>query len=224
MDFSTTEAADDLGGLARTITESVCTPERQRELDGLDERFDRDLWAKLDRRRHPVHRGAGVIGRRRFRGARAGGGAGRAGPAAGRGALPGVGRARRGRAGEVRLRGAAAGVGGARRQRREDRRRRARRRHGRGSRCRPRPIGDGYRLDRRPATQVVLRTGGRRVPGARRNRFGHQGFRGRQGRRRRDGRPRWTPPATAVSAHLELQGVELGADRVVGGDDVVSPG
>ena len=47
MDFSTTEAADDLGGLARTITESVCTPERQRELDGLDERFDRDLWAKL---------------------------------------------------------------------------------------------------------------------------------------------------------------------------------
>ena len=47
MDFTTTEAADDLGGLARTITESVCTPERQRELDGLDERFDRDLWAKL---------------------------------------------------------------------------------------------------------------------------------------------------------------------------------
>jgi 3-oxocholest-4-en-26-oyl-CoA dehydrogenase beta subunit len=47
MDFSTTEAANDLGGLARTITESVCTPERQRELDGLDERFDSDLWAKL---------------------------------------------------------------------------------------------------------------------------------------------------------------------------------
>jgi 3-oxocholest-4-en-26-oyl-CoA dehydrogenase beta subunit len=47
MDFSTTEAADDLGGLARTITESVCTPERHRELDGLDERFDANLWAKL---------------------------------------------------------------------------------------------------------------------------------------------------------------------------------
>jgi 3-oxocholest-4-en-26-oyl-CoA dehydrogenase beta subunit len=47
MDFTTTEAADDLGGLARTITESVCTPERQRELDGLDERFDATLWGKL---------------------------------------------------------------------------------------------------------------------------------------------------------------------------------
>jgi len=47
MDFKTTEASDDLGGLVRTITESVCTPERQRELDGLDERFDRDLWSKL---------------------------------------------------------------------------------------------------------------------------------------------------------------------------------
>jgi 3-oxocholest-4-en-26-oyl-CoA dehydrogenase beta subunit len=47
MDFSTTEAADDLGGLARTITESVCTPEHQRALDKLDERFDRELWSKL---------------------------------------------------------------------------------------------------------------------------------------------------------------------------------
>jgi alkylation response protein AidB-like acyl-CoA dehydrogenase len=47
MDFTTTEAADDLGGLVRTITESVCTPERQKELDTLDERFDRDLWRKL---------------------------------------------------------------------------------------------------------------------------------------------------------------------------------
>ncbi|KUI37569.1 acyl-CoA dehydrogenase [Mycobacterium sp. IS-1496] len=47
MDFSTTEAADDLGGLVRTITESVCTPEHQRELDGLEQRFDRDLWRKL---------------------------------------------------------------------------------------------------------------------------------------------------------------------------------
>lgn len=47
MDFSRPEAADDLGGLVRTITESVCTPEHQRELDGLEQRFDRDLWRKL---------------------------------------------------------------------------------------------------------------------------------------------------------------------------------
>lgn len=47
MDFKTTEAADDLGGLVRTITESVCTPEHQRELDGLEQRFDKDLWRKL---------------------------------------------------------------------------------------------------------------------------------------------------------------------------------
>lgn len=47
MDFKTTEASEDLGGLARTITESVSTPERQRELDGLDERFDTTLWSKL---------------------------------------------------------------------------------------------------------------------------------------------------------------------------------
>jgi 3-oxocholest-4-en-26-oyl-CoA dehydrogenase beta subunit len=47
MDFSSTEAATDLGGLVRTITESVCTPEHQRELDGLDQRLDRELWDKL---------------------------------------------------------------------------------------------------------------------------------------------------------------------------------
>ena len=51
MDFSTTEASDDLGGLVRTITESVCTPEHQRELDGLGPqqggRFDDTLWRKL---------------------------------------------------------------------------------------------------------------------------------------------------------------------------------
>lgn len=47
MDFTTTEAADDLGGLVRTITESICTPEHQRDLDGLEQRFDRDLWRKL---------------------------------------------------------------------------------------------------------------------------------------------------------------------------------
>jgi alkylation response protein AidB-like acyl-CoA dehydrogenase len=47
MDFSTTEAAQDLGGLAGTIVDAVCTPEHQRELDGLEQRFDRDLWRKL---------------------------------------------------------------------------------------------------------------------------------------------------------------------------------
>lgn len=47
MDFSTTEAAQDLGGLVDTIVDSVCTPEHQRELDKLDQRFDRDLWRKL---------------------------------------------------------------------------------------------------------------------------------------------------------------------------------
>ncbi|MHA7650321.1 acyl-CoA dehydrogenase family protein [Mycobacterium sp. ML4] len=47
MDFSTTEAAQDLGGLVDTIVDSVCTPAHQRELDKLDQRVDRDLWRKL---------------------------------------------------------------------------------------------------------------------------------------------------------------------------------
>ncbi|KUI18648.1 acyl-CoA dehydrogenase [Mycobacterium sp. GA-1285] len=47
MDFKTTEASEDLGGLVRTIVDSVVTPERQRELDGLEQRFDRALWGKL---------------------------------------------------------------------------------------------------------------------------------------------------------------------------------
>ena len=47
MDFTTTEAAQDLGGLVDTIVGSVCTPEHQRELDALDQRFDRKLWSKL---------------------------------------------------------------------------------------------------------------------------------------------------------------------------------
>ncbi|WP_460359225.1 acyl-CoA dehydrogenase family protein [Mycobacterium sp. ZZG] len=51
MDFKTTEASDDLGGLVRTITESVVTPEHQRALDALTPdaggRFDRELWGKL---------------------------------------------------------------------------------------------------------------------------------------------------------------------------------
>jgi 3-oxocholest-4-en-26-oyl-CoA dehydrogenase beta subunit len=47
MDFSTTEAAQDLGDLVGTIVDAVCTPEHQRQLDGLDQRIDRDLWGKL---------------------------------------------------------------------------------------------------------------------------------------------------------------------------------
>ena len=47
MDFTTTEAAHDLGGLVDTIVDAVCTPEHQRELDGLEQRFDRELWGKL---------------------------------------------------------------------------------------------------------------------------------------------------------------------------------
>ena len=47
MDFNTTEASEDLGGLVRTITESVCTPEHQKELDDLEQRFDSALWRKL---------------------------------------------------------------------------------------------------------------------------------------------------------------------------------
>lgn len=47
MDFSTTEAAKDLGDLVNTIVDAVCTPEHQRQLDGLDQRFDRELWGKL---------------------------------------------------------------------------------------------------------------------------------------------------------------------------------
>ncbi len=47
MDFKTTEASEDLGGLVRTIVDSIVTPERQRELDALDQRFDKTLWGKL---------------------------------------------------------------------------------------------------------------------------------------------------------------------------------
>ncbi len=47
MDFTTTEAAHDLGGLVDTIVDAVCTPQHQRELDGLEQRFDRELWGKL---------------------------------------------------------------------------------------------------------------------------------------------------------------------------------
>jgi 3-oxocholest-4-en-26-oyl-CoA dehydrogenase beta subunit len=47
MDFTTSEETNDLGGLVRDITESVCTPAHHKELDKLDERFDHTLWGKL---------------------------------------------------------------------------------------------------------------------------------------------------------------------------------
>lgn len=47
MDFTKTEAAQDLSALVRTIVDSVCTPDHQRRLDGLDQRFDEALWEKL---------------------------------------------------------------------------------------------------------------------------------------------------------------------------------
>lgn len=47
MDFTRTEAAQDLSGLAATIVNAVCTPEHQRSLDRLDQRFDTTLWRKL---------------------------------------------------------------------------------------------------------------------------------------------------------------------------------
>jgi alkylation response protein AidB-like acyl-CoA dehydrogenase len=47
VDFTKTEAAQDLSGLVATIVEAVCTPDHQRTLDGLDQRFDETLWEKL---------------------------------------------------------------------------------------------------------------------------------------------------------------------------------
>lgn len=47
MDFTRTEAAQDLSGLVGTIVDAVCTPEHQRELDALDQRLDTTLWRKL---------------------------------------------------------------------------------------------------------------------------------------------------------------------------------
>ena len=47
MDFTRSEAAQDLSGLVGTIVDAVCRPEHQRELDSLDQRFDTALWHKL---------------------------------------------------------------------------------------------------------------------------------------------------------------------------------
>lgn len=47
MDFTRTEAAQDLSGLVSTIVDAVCTPDHQRGLDKLDQRFDKALWRTL---------------------------------------------------------------------------------------------------------------------------------------------------------------------------------
>lgn len=47
MDFKTSEETGDLSGLVRDITESVCTPDHFKELDKLGEKFDATLWKKL---------------------------------------------------------------------------------------------------------------------------------------------------------------------------------
>ena len=47
MDFSKTEASKDLSGLVATIVESICTPQHQKSLDALDQRLDTTLWSKL---------------------------------------------------------------------------------------------------------------------------------------------------------------------------------
>jgi alkylation response protein AidB-like acyl-CoA dehydrogenase len=47
MDFTINEAAQDLSGLVGTIVDAVCTPDHQRQLDSLDQRFDTALWRKL---------------------------------------------------------------------------------------------------------------------------------------------------------------------------------
>jgi 3-oxocholest-4-en-26-oyl-CoA dehydrogenase beta subunit len=47
MDFTSAEETNDLAGLVRDITESVCTADHFKELDKLEERFDSTLWKKL---------------------------------------------------------------------------------------------------------------------------------------------------------------------------------
>jgi 3-oxocholest-4-en-26-oyl-CoA dehydrogenase beta subunit len=49
MDFTLTAAQEDLAGLARQILTDQVTPERLREFDDSDARFDRGLWAELAR-------------------------------------------------------------------------------------------------------------------------------------------------------------------------------
>ncbi len=145
MDFTTTEAAHDLGGLVDTIVDSVCTPEHQRELDGLRATVRPRAVEQAGRLRHPDQRIGLGAGRRRFRRARTGRHPGCAGPPVGRGAVPGVGDVGR----RVRWPGSAprncSRAGAYRRQRREDPAGRPRRRDGRGP-VQATRSGDGYRL------------------------------------------------------------------------------
>lgn len=49
MDFSFTEAQDDLAGLTRQIVEGKLSEERMRQVEAGSDRFDRDLWDELAR-------------------------------------------------------------------------------------------------------------------------------------------------------------------------------
>ena len=197
MDFTTTEAADDLGGLVRTITESVCTPERQRELDGLDERFDSDLWAKLKdadilSTTAPESLGGGGFGVLEQVAVLVALGRQMAAVPYLESAVLAAGALAKFGSEELQKAWAVPAVNGEKIV----------------TVALDGDMGEGpVQADgqwrRLPAHRHphpgLLRPGRRRVPGTRRNRFGHQGFRGGEGRRRRDGRRRWTPPATAAS-------------------------
>ena len=182
MDFTTPEATNDLGGLVRDITESVVHARAPAGARQAGRALRHDLVVEADRRRRAVDCGAGVVGRRRFRRAGAGGHPHRAGPPDGRGAIPGVGRPGRGCARQVRIRCAAERLGHPGGQGREDPHRRTRRRDGSG----PGP-GAGRRfglpVDGHPGTGA-LRSGRGRIPGARRDRVRSQGVPHRRRRSR----------------------------------------
>ena len=197
MDFTTTEAADDLGGLARTITESVCTAERQRELDGLEQRFDRDLWAKLIEADILSAAAPESLG---------GGGFGVLEQVA---VLVALGRQL---AAVPYLESVVLGAGALAKFGSEALQQEWATPAVNGDKIiavaldgemgegpvQAQARGDGVSADRL-TNAGRLRTGGRRVPGSGRNRFGHQGFPDRQGRRGRDGDRVSTPPGMAVS-------------------------
>ena len=182
MDFSTTEAADDLGGLARTITESVCTAEHQRELDGLEQRFDRDLWAKLIEAdilstAAPESLGGGGFGVLEQVAVLVALGRQLAAVPYLESVVLGAGALAKFGSESLQQEWATPAINGE-----KILARRARRRDGRGP-----GAGQAVGPQRRPGLPADrhahagrLRTGGRRVPGARRNRFGHQGFPGRR--------------------------------------------
>ena len=178
MDFTKTEAAQDLSGLVGTIVDSVCTPQHQRELDGLDQRFDKTLWRKLIDADILSTAAPESVG---------GGGFGVLEQTA---ILTALGRqlaavpylesvvlaaGALARFGSAELQQAVGRTGG---RRGEDPDRRTRRRARRGHRCRRTAAGDGFRLTG-TRTQVPLRPGGRRIPGSGRNGFGDKGFPGR---------------------------------------------